>query len=200
MNKYLRILIVSAALSLSGCALFAIGGATAAGALSYSDRRTTGAQADDQVMELSVGNQIRTYLKAQGADNADISVVSYNRSILLLGVVATEEQRLTAERTARAQQAVNKVYNYITVGGTYSSAANDTWITSKVRTMLLKPSGFLPSHVKVVTYNGITYVMGILTPAEQEAASNQIRTVSGVQKVITLYETFISPTDNSSAQ
>ncbi|MBO7081649.1 MAG: BON domain-containing protein [Neisseriaceae bacterium] len=190
MKTWLRLLILSLVIHLSGCTLLAFGTGATIGGLSASDRRTTGAQADDQMMELTVGNQIRNYLKVQGADRSDISVVSYNRNILLMGYVATEEQRQTAERTARAQQAANKVYNYITVGDASASVTQDTWITSKVRAMLLRPNGFMPNHVKVVTYGGVTYAMGILTPEEQEAATNQIRTVSGVQKVVVLYETF----------
>ncbi len=69
-------------------------------------------------------------------------------------------------------------------------SVKDSWITSKVRTVLLNPKGYSPNHIKVVTYNGVTYVMGILTSSEQNAANHEISTTSGVQKVVTLYETF----------
>lgn len=193
MTKLFRIITVCLFLSLSGCALFAVGGA-AVGGLALSDRRTTGAQTDDQIMELAAKNQIDGYLSktATAGSGSHITAVSYNRNILLLGVVANENDRATAERIARAQQAVNHVYNYITVGGTRTAdaIARDSWTTSKIRTMLLKPRGFSPNHVKVVTYNGVTYAMGILTSEEQAAATQEISTTAGVQKVVTLYETF----------
>ncbi|MDO5687438.1 MAG: BON domain-containing protein [Neisseria sp.] len=179
-------------LSLSGCALLAIGGATVGG-LALAERRTVGAQTDDQIMELAVKNQIDGYLKkTPDAANTGVSVVSYNRNILLMGAVPSEEERLTAERIARTQQAVRHVYNYITVGAGRSAdqIARDGWTTSKIRTMMLKPRGFSPNHVKVVTHNGVTYVMGILTAEEQAAATQEVSTTSGVQKVVTLYETF----------
>ena len=73
---------------------------------------------------------------------------------------------------------------------TLSHVKDDTWITSKIRTNLLNVKGVSPTHIKVVTYNGTTYVMGILTPDEQQSATNTISTTAGVQKVITLYQTF----------
>ena len=161
-----------------------------------TDRRSTGAQTDDKVMEVKILDGAMNYLNNHSSDKQfkpTLSVISYNRQILLLGLVASESDKNLVERVARAQPAAQKVYNYVDVSSqnrTLSHVKDDTWITSKIRTNLLNVKGVSPTHIKVVTYNGITYVMGILTPDEQQSATNTISTTAGVQKVITLYQTF----------
>ena len=193
MNKvFFRTFLVSALLAtvpLTGCTALAIGGVAASG-LAITDRRTVGAQTDDQTMEMAIKSQSMSYFKQQGSANSTVSATSYNRNILLTGVVANEEEKQAIERLARAQASVREVYNYIDVGTAYTMSVKDSWITSKVRTVLLNPKGYSPTHIKVVTYNGVTYVMGVLTPAEQNAVNHEISTTTGVQKVVTLYETF----------
>lgn len=194
MKKALTAALIGLSLTqlLSGCAALAVGG-IAAGGLSAVDRRSTGAQADDQMMELQASNTINGYLKEQNPANAyvNVKVVSYNRNILLLGVVPNQDAKDFADRVARSQTAVSRVYNHVTIGQARDvNATQDTWLTSKIRTMLFKPQGYNPAHVKITTFNGITYAQGILTPEEQAAVSAQISTTLGVQKVVTLYESF----------
>lgn len=179
---------------LSGCAAALIGGATVGG-LSFIDRRTTGAQTDDQMMELRVNATVNNYLNNQYPHTRQrgISTVSYNRTILLLGAVPQESDRQFAERAAKAQTAVKNVYNYISVEPDQTkitqAIANDSWITTKIRGAMVSGTGFPPNQVKVVTYAGTTYLMGMLSPSEQQAAAQQVSTTPGVQKVITLFET-----------
>lgn len=196
MNKLIKTLILSLFIgsTLGGCTAMAIGGAAAVGGLSIADRRSTGAQADDQVMELNIARQAKSYLnQSPYANNSTFSVTSYNRQVLLTGIIPNEQARLEVERIARSQQAARKIFNYITLTGSRGpgNVVDDSWVTSKVRAMLLKPRGFAPNHVKIVTYDGTTYIMGILTPQEQAAVTQQVSTTAGVKKVVTLYETFV---------
>lgn len=197
MKKYLSALALGLCLTttLTGCPAVIVGG-TALGTLAVIDRRTTGAQADDKVMEIRIHDGAISYLNSQAQNSKfqpTLSVISYNRQILLLGLVASENDKNLVERVARAEPAARKVYNYIDIvnqNRKLSDVKDDTWITSKVRTNLLNTKGVAINNVRVVTYNGITYAMGILTPDEQQAATSAISTTSGVQKVITLYQTF----------
>lgn len=197
MKKYLSALALGLCLTttLTGCPAVLVGGATV-GTLAVIDRRTTGAQADDKVMEIRIHDGAISYLNSQAQKSKfqpTLSVISFNRQILLLGLVASENDKNLVERVARAQPAAQKIYNYIdiaTQNRKLSHVTDDTWVTSKIRSNLLNTKGVSANHVKVVTYNGVTYVMGILTPDEQQAATTAISTTSGVQKVITLYQTF----------
>ncbi|WP_239374554.1 BON domain-containing protein [Snodgrassella gandavensis] len=203
MKKYFSALALGLCLTttLTGCPAVLVGGATV-GTLSAIDRRTTGAQTDDKIMEVRILDGAMSYLNSQAQQSKfqpTLSVISYNRQILLLGLVANENDKNLVERVAQAQPAAQKVYNYIDIASQsrkLNHVTDDTWITSKIRSNLLNAKGVFPKHVKVVTYNGVTYVMGILTPAEQQAATTAISTTSGVQKVVTLYQTFES-TPNS---
>ncbi|WP_373779934.1 BON domain-containing protein [Neisseria dentiae] len=196
-KQHTRTLLAAAltATLLSGCVGAVLGGAAVGGA-SALDRRSTGTQADDNVMEVRIKNTALSYLRQNNQTEGfepKLSVVGYNRHILLLGHVASENDRAFVEQVARSEQSVQEVYNYISVSPqkrTFGNVSSDIWSTSKVRTTLLGIQGVIPSRVKIVTYDGVTYVMGILTPAEQAAVTERVSTTSGVKKVVTLYQTY----------
>ncbi|OSI16585.1 BON domain-containing protein [Neisseria dumasiana] len=196
-KRYTKTLITFsvAATLLSGCVGAVLGGAAVGGAAAV-DRRTVGTQTDDNVMEVRIKNTAMTYLRDSNKTpgfHPKLSVVSYNRHILLLGHVATEEEKGFVEQVARAEPSAQQVYNHISVSSqprTLGAISDDTWSTSKVRATLLGIQGVIPSRVKIVTYDGVTYVMGILTPAEQEAVTQRVSTTVGVRKVVTLYQTY----------
>ena len=178
---------VLTAFFLSGCAAALIGGA-AAGTSSVIDR---------QIMEMRIKNTAISYLKQNNnleGYNPNLSIVSYNRHILLLGKVATEDERRFVEQVARSEQSAQAVYNYIEIAPQVRSFGNisaDTWSTTKVKTVMLGVNGVYPGRVKIVTYDGVTYVMGILTPEEQAAVTQRVSTTAGVQKVVTLYQSYM---------
>ena len=86
------------------------------------------------------------------------------------------------------------VFDRLTKQGALSEADVDTALR-EVRTALLGIQGLYPGRVKIVTYEGVTYILGILTPAEQDIVTQQVRTTAGVQKVVTLYQNY-TPTTN----
>ncbi|MGI9323228.1 MAG: BON domain-containing protein, partial [Pseudomonadales bacterium] len=45
-----------------------------------------------------------------------------------------------------------------------------------------------PGRIKVVTENGVVYLMGAMTQAEADAAAEVARKVRGVQKVVKAFE------------
>lgn len=181
--------------TLTGCAAVVIGGVAAAGN-TIANRRTVGAISDDNVMGIRIHTKAAEQLNKlyqQSNDKPTLSVISYNRRILLLGQVPSESDRMLVESIAKQESAAEKVFNYIEVTNQYrtaSNVSNDTGITSKLRTRLLNVSNVYAGHVKVVTFNGVVYAMGILTPEQQNAVTEVIRTTPGVQKVVTLYENY----------
>jgi osmotically-inducible protein OsmY len=73
----------------------------------------------------------------------------------------------------------------------YMTRSSDSLITAKVKTKLFTVKGhdnFDPTRVKVVTENGIVYLMGILTHSEADAVTDAARQVGGVQKIVKLFE------------
>ncbi len=173
-----------AAANLSACFPLVAGG-VAGGALVATDRRTSGAYVEDQGIELKAAQVLRERFAA-----ANVSVTSYNRAVLLTGEVADDAQRSAVELQLRGMPNVRRVYNHLVVApnATLPQRNGDIWLTTKVRTRLLEGNGYPPNAVKVVSERGVVYLLGLLTPAEGEAAAQVAATTSGVQQVVTLFE------------
>ncbi|WHI48298.1 BON domain-containing protein [Microbulbifer sp. ZKSA004] len=121
---------------------------------------------------------------------SNININSFNGVVLLTGQVPSQELRLLAGRTAEQVQNVRQVYNEIQVRGkvTLLASTSDTWLTTKVKSNLFANKEVDSGRIKIVTENGVVYLMGLLTPAEAERAAEVTRSVGGVQKVVKAVE------------
>jgi osmotically-inducible protein OsmY len=169
-----------------GCAPLLVGGAAAGGAMMANDRRTVGAITEDQGIEMKVSSRIRERYR----DAAHVNVTSYNRRVLLTGEFPDATARAEVERIARSVENVHSVYNETIVAGvtSYTARSNDSIITSKVKGRFLDARRFNALHVKVVTENGIVYLMGLVRRQEATDATEIARTTSGVLKVVRVFE------------
>ena len=171
---------------LNGCAAVALGGAAAAGGyLVGEDRRSTAIMSEDERIELRAQNRIN-----EKFPNAHVNATSYNRLVLLSGEVPNDGAKTEIERIVRGVEGVRGTYNELTVGPPtpLSSRANDSYITSKVKTRFLDGRRFNPVHVKVTTENGTVYLMGLVKRQEANDATELARTTSGVHRVVRLFE------------
>ena len=66
--------------------------------------------------------------------------------------------------------------------------SNDTWITTKVKTKMLANNSIEAYRIKVVTENGVVYLMGLVTKEEADRAAELARKTAGVQKVVRIFE------------
>lgn len=184
--KAILVVPLAALLALQGCAPAVV--ATGAGvvALSANDRRTTGVQVEDQTIELKASNAISSKL----GDQVHVNVTSFNRNVLLTGEAPNEALRAEVAKIATSVENVRLVTNEVAVAGisSFGSRSNDTYITSKVKARFVDGGDFSPDHVKVVTENGIVYLMGLVTRAEAEQATEITRTTGGVRKVVKVFE------------
>lgn len=170
---------------LQACAPVVAGGAVAGGVVA-SDRRTSGAYVEDQGIEIKGGSRISEKL----GDKVHTNVTSYNRSVLITGEALSEEDKQEVERIVRAIPNVRGVVNEVAVAGISSltSRSNDTFITSKVKARFLEANKFPAIYVKVVTENGVVYLLGMVSHQEASSAADLASTTSGVKKVVTLFE------------
>jgi len=168
-----------------GCAAAVIGGAAAGGYLVGEDRRSAAVLTDDQAIELRVSNRV-----AEKHPGVHVSSTSYNKLVLLTGEVPTAEAKADVEKIAREAGNVRGVYNELTVGPPkpLSSRANDSYLTSVVKTRFIDAQRFNPVHIKVVTEDGTVYLMGIVKRAEGDAATEVARTARGVKRVVRVFE------------
>ncbi|BBP05809.1 hypothetical protein TPL01_07160 [Sulfuriferula plumbiphila] len=174
-----------ALLQLQGCVPLVATG-IGAGALMAADRRSSGTYIEDQEIELRAGSRIgEAYPK-----DTHVNVTSFNRDVLLTGEVPTPEARQKIADIAQGVGNVRKVYNETVVGpvSLLSSRSNDAYITTKVKARFLDAKRFQVNYVKVVTENGVVYLMGLVTSQEAEDAAQLASTTSGVRKVVKIFQ------------
>ena len=172
--------------SLGGCAPLLVGGAIVGGAIVATDRRTTGAQVDDETIELKANSRMN---EAFG-DNARVNTTSYNRMVLLTGEVASDADKTTAEQAVARIDNVQSVVNELSVGqaNTFSEKTKDAFVTAKVKASLVDAKDLFANSIKVVTHRGTVYLMGRLTEREATRATEVARGVTGVVKVVRVFE------------
>ena len=149
--------------------------------------RSTGGFIDDEIIETKA--LVNIDKASEQLAQSHIIVVSFNGIVLLAGQVNSEELRQQAA-DAVSKLNVRRVHNEITVAGSTSMVArsNDTWITSKLKSKILVNGEIDGSSVKIVTENGVVYLMGAVTRPQADAITEKARTTSGVQKVVRIFE------------
>jgi osmotically-inducible protein OsmY len=170
--------------------LFAIA-ALLAGCTTMSEdprSRTPGKVMDDQGLEWEIGRDIR------GADpgfaSSNITVVSYNGIVLLAGQVATDALKELAGQRANTFETVRAVHNELQVMAPLSMIArtNDTYLTGKIKSQMFLDNELVAGKIKVVTVNGVVFMMGLLPREEADRAVEVARSVYGVQKIVKVFE------------
>lgn len=171
--------------AVQGCMGMAVGGAVM-GTLAATDRRTFGAQAEDKA--IVVKGESRIPRLVAGAGHVNLS--SFNRKVLLTGEVRDEAMKADVEREVAAIENVQSVVNELAIGGasSFTSRSSDSLITGKVKASFVDTRDLYANSIKVVTERGIVYLMGRVTPREGEIAGKVASGVSGVQKVVKVFE------------
>ena len=186
-RKLLLSLLAAGALAgtLSACAPLIVGGAVVGG-LVATDRRTSGAQLEDEGIELRAASRVREAL----GDRAHVNLTSYNRQVLLTGEVPSEPAKQQVEQIVSRVENVRAIVNELAVMGnsTLGQRSSDTLVTGKVRASLVDAKDLYANAFKVVTERGTTYLMGRVTQREADRATAIARTVGGVQKVVRIFE------------
>ena len=151
-----------------------------------TDRRTSGPPLEAQEIELKAVTRGREIV----GDPGHINATSYNRLVLLTGEVPSEADKASVEQSVTRIENVRRVVNELAVMGASSLGArsNDTLLTAKVKTSLIDAKDLMASTIKVVTERGTVYLMGIVTEREATRAADLARSVSGVQKVVRVFQ------------
>jgi len=178
-------LLMLLSLGLSACAPVMLAG-FAGTAMVASDRRTSGTQLEDETIELRGSARIRDAL----GERAHVNITSYNRQVLLSGEVASERDKQIVEGMLEKLENVKSVVNELSImqPTSLSSRSNDLLLSAKVKAALVDSRDLFANAFKVVVERGTVYVMGRVTQREATSATNVIRNVNGVNKVVRLFE------------
>lgn len=172
---------------LQGCIEAAvIGGAAAMGVMTAHDRRSTGVQTDDETTEWKAAQRVPEKYKAF----SHLNFTAYNRRVLITGEVPNEEAKTLIGEQTRQLEGVREVFNELNIAPTspLGNRTNDSYITSKLKARLVDSNQLSANHIKVVTENGVAYLMGIVNDREAKVAVAVARTTDGVRRVVTIME------------
>jgi osmotically-inducible protein OsmY len=178
-------LLSASVLSLSGCFPLAAGGAIMTGFVA-ADRRSAGAQLEDQNIEIKAANQIRQTIGERG----HINITSYNRQVLISGEVPSAQDQARAEQLVKAVDNVSIVLNELAVMGntTLTERSNDVITAGRIKAAVFDAQDLTSSAFKITVERGVVYVLGRVTAREAKRVTEVITAVPGVRKVVRVLE------------
>ena len=180
--------VLAATLGLSCCFGLAVTGA-AIGTVAVLDRRSIGAQTEDETIELRGARVLNESVNKDPM--ASVAITSFNRRALLTGQVPTEEMRAQAEEIVRTRVPnIKDIYNEVEIKPVedFAASARDSSLAARVKAGLVRERNVTASAIKVVTERNVVYLMGVVTHEEGQRAAIVASQVSGVSKVVTLFE------------
>ncbi|MDH3280702.1 MAG: BON domain-containing protein [Gammaproteobacteria bacterium] len=188
MNSTLSLLIVLTVVTLTGCLAAAVGAVGITSVDVIHDRRTVGAYVDDGAIEVKAKHYILTNEDLR--KDTHINVTSMNGIVLLTGEAPTPALRDKMVTNIRQIEGVRQVVNEVTTAGKTAmmSRTNDTWLTAKVKTKLFEKTKLDANRVKVVSERGNVYLMGVMSRAEAQTATEAARQVGGIVRIVKVFE------------
>jgi osmotically-inducible protein OsmY len=168
----------------AGCAAFFLAGA-AGGYIVYDDRSVHSLEKDARIFHMAHTQ----YVKNPQLRDAHLTLSSFKQIVLLTGQCQTASQRALAEKIARSAPNVRKIYNQLTIQAPTSAwrRTRDTAITTNIRAHMLAKKDLESGAIKIITENGVVYLMGELTNHQANLAVNVARDIPGVFKVVKVF-------------
>ena len=172
-------------LFLSSCAYTT---AVSSGASAVYDRHNIQKGISDQLTSIRTYGNIYVTHKDDYKDT-HISVATFNNVLLITGQVSDPNQKIGIDKLAKEESDANEIYNFTTIEKPTSvlTRMSDSWITAKIKTQLIAINDVDPTQIKVVTENGVVYLMGIVPPTQANIAVEVARTTTGVQQVVKIF-------------
>jgi len=158
--------------------------------------RTLARMIEDDNVETKA--MVNIHAENEAYHEANLVIVSYNGYVLLAGQVNDEVLKEGATKVVRKVQGVRRIYNELEIGPPSSALrrTNDAWITARIKSGLLASDDTDGTRIKVVTENGVVYLMGIVTQQEADLIAEKAARVSGVKRVVRLFEPVHEPGAN----
>ncbi len=194
MRPIFALLLACCWLALSGCG--SLLASMQMGPIDDHPRERTLAQIfEDDNIETKV--TVNIHAENEAYHDAHLVVVSYKGYVLLAGQVNDDALKSGATKVVRKVQGVRRIYNELEIGPPSSAIkrTTDAYITTRIKSELLSSSDIEGTRIKVVTENGVVYLMGLVTQQEADLISDKAARVSGVRRVVRLFE----PVDGSGA-
>ncbi|WP_353139911.1 BON domain-containing protein [Limnohabitans sp.] len=173
-------------LGLASCAAPLLFGGVIGGAMVASDRRTTGIQLEDE----SIEQRSATAMRENFGTKEHINITSYNRQVLITGEVSSDNVRRQVESLVGRVENVRAVVNELAIGQASSTSdrASDVLVVAKVKASMVDTEDVFANVFKVVSERGTVYLMGRVTQNEAKRATDVVRGIGGVKRVVRVFE------------
>ncbi len=151
-----------------------------------SDRRSAGIQVEDETIE----QRSATAIRENFGSKEHINITSYNRQVLITGEVTTDTVRRQVESLIGRVENVRAVVNELAIGpaSSFSDRSSDAVLVAKVKASMVDTEDVFANVYKVVGERGTIYLMGRVTQREAKRATDVVRGVSGVKRVVRVFE------------
>ena len=158
--------------------------------ISACGARSFGNKIDDQFIGPEVTRSIKNAHIDLSTSTSRIVVTSYNGIVLVTGQTPSAELKELAGKAAESVTSAKKIHNELQITTPTSGLvrSNDGLLTANIKTRMLSYNDVPATKVKVVTENGVVYLMGIISRAEANRATAVAQEVNGVQKIVRLFE------------
>lgn len=181
--------LIALSLTLEGC-IFVVGAAAGAAAIAaVYDHRTIERTLEDAQIANTITERLKAASPASWSES-HIEITTFNHVVLLAGETPYAQYREQAEQVAKSVRDVSRVYNQISVQQPTSqlTRSSDTWITTKIKTLMLANEDLKSGNIKVITENGTVYLMGVVSRAQADIAVDIARQAAGVQRVVKIFQ------------
>lgn len=180
-------IVCSLGILLPGCAPLLLTSGVVTGTHMVAERRGAGEFVEDHW----VANKIRvSYLQNDEIKSGNINIIVYRGRVLLTGPASSPSEIAEAVRLAKATRGVTQVLNELKVQ--YESAtelAQDAWLTSKIKAVLLSDQQVRGLDIHVETTKGVAYLLGTAASVkERDYAVHLVRYLDGVKEVVSYVE------------
>lgn len=181
-------MVMSLGMGLPGCASFVARNTGPAPLGTDSGVRTFSQVLNDNSIERTA--KINMYKLDERFKYARINLASFHSAVLLTGQVGDQYLRQLAADNVKAMSDAKVVHNYITVGEkiSYNTIVQDSIVTANIRRMLVTSPDIADTKVKVQTEDGVVYVMGKLTPSENQALITILQNTPNIVRVVSLID------------
>ncbi len=183
MKNYIRLIILLLINGiLSSCVSSAVSGAQA-----VYNRHSIKKNVDENFTTMHAYHAVDTYGNIY--KDAHLTIATFNDSVLLAGQVTSPEQKTELQRIIQPVIGERTLYNFLEIANPSSTLTrtSDAWITSKIKSRLIAIDEADPTQIKVVTENGIVYLMGTVQPEQADIAVDVAKETSGVQRVVKIF-------------
>lgn len=174
-----------------------VGAGAGAGTMLGRDSRSLQTISDDSDIQYQVQQAINR--DDALAKQANISDITFNHIVLLVGQAPSEALRRQAESVAQKIPKVRRVYNQIQVAPNVGAIqlADDATISTNLKARLAVTSNINSNDFKYTVENKVVYLMGLSDKAQLQRVTDVIRNSSGVKKLVTLVEIDNNDADTS---